>query len=167
MAWADRGHGLTLGTSQATTSGTLIDFTGIPSWAKRITVMFNGVSTSGTNGIIVQLGTSGGVITSGYSGYSTNFGSSNNAIVAVTTGLPLNGNSVAANNYYATCTVYNYGANQWLSNAVCPGGATVSNGSSIAGGSITLSGTLTTVRITTVNGTDTFDAGSVNIIYEG
>jgi hypothetical protein len=34
-------------------------------------------------------------------------------------------------------------------------------------GSVTLSATLDRIRITTVNGTDTFDAGSINIAYEG
>ena len=34
------------------------------------------------------------------------------------------------------------------------------------GGSVTLSGALDRVVLTTVGGTDTFDAGSVNIIYE-
>jgi hypothetical protein len=34
-------------------------------------------------------------------------------------------------------------------------------------GHVSLSGALDRIRLTTVNGTDTFDAGSVNIIYEG
>ena len=47
---------LVSGTAVASTSGTSIDFTGIPSWVKRITVMFNGVSTSGTSFKQIQIG---------------------------------------------------------------------------------------------------------------
>jgi len=61
---------LVSGTSQASTSGTSIDFTGIPSWVKRITVMFNGVSTNGTSNKQIQLGDSGGFETTGYLGAS-------------------------------------------------------------------------------------------------
>ena len=59
-------NGLQSSTAQATTSGTSITFTGIPSWVKRITVMFNGVSTSGTSPVQIQLG-AGSVTTTGYS----------------------------------------------------------------------------------------------------
>jgi hypothetical protein len=37
----------------------------------------------------------------------------------------------------------------------------------VVSGSKTLAGTLDRIRITTVNGTDTFDAGQINILYEG
>ena len=69
---------LTSGTAQASTSGTAIDFTGIPSWAKRITVMFNGVSTNGTSNPQIQLG-SGSPTTSGYTGYNARQGAAVNA----------------------------------------------------------------------------------------
>jgi hypothetical protein len=45
-------------------------------------------------------------------------------------------------------------------------GSPASNCCVFGGGSVTLSGTLDRVRITTVNGTDTFDAGTINILYE-
>ena len=61
---------ITSGTSQASTSGTSIDFTGIPSWVKRITVMFNGVSTNGTSNPLIQIGDSSGVAITGYSASS-------------------------------------------------------------------------------------------------
>jgi hypothetical protein len=59
---------ITAGTAVASTSGTSIDFTSIPSWVKRITVMIAGVSTNGSSIIQIQLGDSGGVETSGYTG---------------------------------------------------------------------------------------------------
>jgi len=52
------------GTAVASTSGTSIDFTSIPSWVKRVTVMFAGVSTNGTGSYLIQIGDSGGIETS-------------------------------------------------------------------------------------------------------
>ena len=66
---AYQGGVLTSGTAVASTSGTSITFSSIPSWAKRVTVMFNGVSTSGSSNIQVQLG-AGSTTTSGYTGGS-------------------------------------------------------------------------------------------------
>ncbi len=156
-------------TAQASTSGTSIDFTGIPSWVKRITVMFNGVSTSGTSAIIVQLGTGNTptYTTSGYVSYGTNHASSSNTITTVTTGLPFSGIAVAANTYTATNTITTYGTNNWMGVAIGSGGpSTVGNGTGYGSGYIALGAVLTALRITTVNGTDTFDAGSINIMWE-
>jgi len=80
-------NGLQTGTA-VTASGTSIDFTGIPSWVKRITVMFDGVSVSGTSRVMVQLGDSGGVETTGYTG-AINEG------VTFTTGFLLAGTAAA------------------------------------------------------------------------
>lgn len=151
-------------------SGTSVDFTGIPSWAKRITVMLIGVSTSGTSAIIVQLGTGATptYTTSGYVGYGTNAASSSNSITSVTAGLPFSGISVAGNTYTSSNTITSYGTNNWMGVAVGSGGATiVGNGTGYGSGYIALGSVLTAVRITTVNGTDTFDAGTINIMYEG
>jgi hypothetical protein len=152
------------GTSVASTSGTSIDFTSIPSWVKRITVMFNGVSTNGVTNILLQLGTSGGVQTSGYTGTSGYVGGT-----PVSTN-PTNGfslfNDTASDTRSGAITFsqLNASSNIW----VCCGfvGYTARTFNQLTSGSVTLSGTLTQVRITTVNGTDTFDAGSVNILYE-
>ncbi len=68
---ADVGESLIrLATQQATTSGTFKEFTGIPSWARRITLALWYVSTNGAANILVQLGTGGAPTTSGYAGYS-------------------------------------------------------------------------------------------------
>ena len=63
-------YGPVLGTSQ-TASGTQVDFTGIPTWAKKVTILFDGISLNGTAQLRVQLGDSGGIETSGYSGWVT------------------------------------------------------------------------------------------------
>ena len=156
---------LVQGTAVASTSGTSIDFTSIPSWVRRITVMFNGVSTSGTSNIQVQIG-AGSVTTSGY--VSSIIGGSTGNVLSGTTatsGFLCVQQLVASylNNGQVVITSAN--TNLWVASSVM---TTSTTGSGvIGGGSITLGGTLDRVRITTVNGTDTFDAGTINILYEG
>ena len=137
-------------------NGTSVDFTGIPSWAKKITVMFNGVSTNSTSLTIIQLITSGGATTSGY------FGSVGSSL---TNGLPTSGNASSSEARYGATSIINLSGNSWVASAAygISGGAAGYGG----GGSVTLSSALTGVRITTVNGTDTFDAGQINILVEG
>jgi len=153
----------TRATAVASTSGTSIDFTGLPSWIKRITVMYAGVSTNGTSTLILQLGTSSGVVTSGYVGAM----SYDAGRAIYTTGIGIHNNASASGIGNGTTQVSLLGSNTWVGSGTvgCTGagtGETYSSGSYIA-----LGGTLDRVRITTVGGTDTFDAGSVNILYEG
>jgi hypothetical protein len=153
--------GITSGTAVASTSGTSIDFTGIPSWVKRITVMFSAVSTSGTSIPQIQIG-SGSALTSGYAG-QTWTGNTNNS--AHSTGFLIAGVWGATYAAYGHAVLTNISGNIWVFSTA--NAATSSGSSSVGGGgNTTLSGTLDRVRITTVNGTDTFDAGSVNILYE-
>jgi hypothetical protein len=150
---------LTLDTAKASTSGTSIDFTGIPTYAKRITVMLNGVSTSGTSNLIFQVG-AGSFTTSGYTGASKQ---TNNASgVNSTTGFSVTEAMIAANTYQVYVLITNITDNTWVSSGQAAYGVLTSTGN----GSVALGGTLDRVRITTVNGTDTFDAGSINIMYE-
>ena len=151
---------LVQGTAVASTSGTSIDFTGIPSWAKNIRVIFNGVSTSGTSNWLVQIGTSGGFVSTGYSSGA----SSGAASVATTTStagfnIRVGGASDTVN---GIMTIANINSTNWVSSHSAGGNAFWAGG-----GNLSLGGTLDRVRITTVNGTDTFDAGTINIIYEG
>ena len=155
----------TLGTAVASTSGTSIDFTSIPSWVKRITVMFQGVSTSGTSLPIIQLGTgSTTYTTSGYVG-STTDASTTVSTVAHNTGVPLQGAGAAATVMQGAVVISNITGNVWASFGVI--GRSNAANTTMIGGTISLAAALTAVRITTVNGTDTFDAGSINILYEG
>ena len=150
------------GTAVASTSGTSIDFTSIPSWAKRITVMFSGVSTNGTSAIQVQLGDAGGVETTGYAS-STWTANTNNA--NFTSGFAIRTSNVATilNSGHVILTLV--GSNTWVASGVM--GRTDAADTSVYGGNKTLSDTLDRIRITTVNGTDTFDAGTINIMWEG
>ena len=163
LSFADRGR-MTLATAQNSTSGTSIDFTSIPSWVKRITVMFNGVSTNGTSNPLVQLGDSGGIETTGYvsTGITVNNVSStggNNS----TAGFIL-GSTAASSLISGQMIITTLGSNLWVSSHTC---SQLTTNALFGGGNKTLSDTLDRVRITTVNGTDTFDAGSINILYEG
>lgn len=162
---AGRASALVSGTAVASTSGTSIDFTGIPSWVKRITVMLKGVSTSSTSPPQIQIG-SGSVTTSGYLGSSTI--TTNITVSALfTTGF---GIGVNTSNWASVVVVHGaivltlQTGNNW----VCAGSVGRSDTASTysTNGSCVLSGTLDRVRITTVNGTDTFTAGSINILYE-
>lgn len=152
---------LVSGTAVASTSGTSIDFTGIPSWVKRITVMFSGVSTNGTSPVQVQLGDSGGVETTGYltATWTANTNNTN-----YTSGFVLRIGSTASMTQSGHLVLTLVGSNSWVGSGISA--RTDAADSSIYGGNKTLSDTLDRVRITTVNGTDTFDAGSINILYE-
>jgi len=149
------------GTVQATTSGTSITFTGIPSWVKRITVMFQGVSTSGTSSYLIQIG-SGSVTNTGYLGASAITGGSV-AGANYTTGFGIY-STASTQIYYGQMTIVLISGNSYVSSHAL--GRSDSNYIVTGGSAVTLSGALDRVVLTTVNGTDTFDAGSVNILYE-
>lgn len=157
---------LVSGTAVASTSGTSIDFTGIPSWVKRITVMLQGVSTNGTSTIQVQIG-SGSVTTTGYLGAGCFVqNASTTGASTLTSGFVLSMNVAAVTVIHgiASIALLNSSTNLWAfsANVARSDTASVISGA----GSIALAGVLDRVRITTVNGTDAFDAGSINILYE-
>jgi hypothetical protein len=147
---------------------TSIDFTGIPSWVKRITVMFSGVSTSGTSSFLIQLGDSGGVEITGYTSSASRISATVLSQNSTAGFILLGGAATAASTYSASYSISLLSTNLWcLQGTMSDTGNTTTQ---IAAGSKTLSDTLTQVRITTVNGTDTFDttpsAGTINILYE-
>jgi hypothetical protein len=146
-------------TAQSAT-GTSVTFTDIPSWVKRITVMFQGVSTSGTSNPQVQLGDVGGVETSGYLGTAE----ANGFSVNHSSGWTFDQSHAAASVQHGSLLISLVGSNIW----VMQGMVSRSDSNTICrtSGSKTLSDTLTQIRITTVNGTDTFDAGTINVMYE-
>jgi hypothetical protein len=143
-----------------TATGTSVDFTDIPSWVKRITVMFSGVSTNGTSVIQIQLGDSGGVETTGYSSGAQN---GINTPAFFSSGFAIESGGVAAWTRGGQIVISLVGSNTWVySSGITATSAQILFGSGVK----TLSDTLTQIRITTVNGTDTFDAGTINILYE-
>lgn len=161
------GGSLTLATAQ-TATGTAVDFTGIPSWAKRITVMLNAVSTNGSSFFALRVGTSSGVATTGYAGgvgeiYTVNNILTNGSVteIALQASAP-----AAADTYNGVVTIVNLSGNIWSYAGNIYRSAATSRSATTAG-TVTLSTTLDRVRLTTTGGTDTFDAGTINISFEG
>ena len=163
--------GITSGTAQASTSGSSINFTGIPSWVKRITVMLNGVSTNGTSFYAVRVRVGGSPVSTNYSGaVGSIFETENIAINSSTTEIPIQALAPVAGSSMTgvlTLTKMNETGPVWAYSGTMytPGGA-VSLMSYIAG-IVTLSGAVDGIQITTTGGLNTFDAGSINIMYEG
>ena len=152
--------GIQRGTA-VTASGTSVDFTSIPSWVRRITVMFSVVSTNGSSNFQIQIG-SGSVITSGYVSRFSSVTTGINATSSGTTGILFaNTGSTLNHNGWVQFTLVT--GNTWVA-----GGVLGSNFPAViwTSGEITLGGTLDRLRVTTVNGTDTFDAGTINILFE-
>jgi hypothetical protein len=163
LSFASRSR-LESGTSVASTSGTSIDFTGLPSWVKRVTVMLSGVSTNGTSDLLIQLGDSGGFETTGYTS-SSMAGSSTVINADSTAGFIIQSASTAAFVLSGNMIINLLSGNSWVQSHVVDRSDTPAIRA--GGGSKTLSATLDRLRITTVGGTNTFDAGSINIMYEG
>jgi hypothetical protein len=160
-----QGGSITSGTAVASTSGTSIDFTGIPSWVKRVTVMFNNVSLSGTATLLFQIG-AGSIANTGYAGNSSYSTGASGAGISSTSGFPINNTALAVETVSGTAifSLLNSSTGFWVMQFV--GNLGTAGYFVIGSGSKTLSGTLDRVRLTTSNGTDTFDAGSINILYE-
>jgi hypothetical protein len=161
---------LTASTAVTCAGQTSIDFTSIPSWAKRITVMLNGVSTSGTSPIVARIG-SGSVDATGYAATNAAIISTACYCTTFTTcfGLSADASVMAASNLLqGIVTLANVSSNIWVISGVV--GTSSQSIQYYVSGSKSLSGVLDRIRITTVNGTDTFDttpsAGSINILYE-
>ena len=152
------------GTAVASTSGTGIDFTDIPSTAKRITVMFNGVSTSGTSQPMFQLGDAGGVETTGYVTCTSSVTTAINIATAYTNGWQLfSSNAARLIQGNIVFVLIDSATNTWSGSGIFGNDTPAVIWTS---GTKPLSATLDRVRITTAGGTDTFDAGSINILYE-
>jgi hypothetical protein len=159
------------GTAVTCAGQTSIDYTNLPAWVKKITVMFNAVSTSGTSITQIQLGTGGTptYTTTGYLSAGSTVFAGTTSTVNSTTGLLIAGSAGAADLRSGAYVLTNFSGNAW----VMQGTSALSSGAfnGVGAGYISLGAALTAVRITTVNGTDTFDttpsAGSINILYEG
>jgi hypothetical protein len=160
VAGQDYGQ-LTLATAQ-TASGTSVDFTSIPSYVKRITVMFNGVSTNSTSNIIVQIG-AGSITSSGYASTNGTISSNTNFVANnQTSGFYIGNGDSAGNLASGILTIAYLGSNIWVASG------TLKNSTDRAGycaGDVTIIGTIDRLRVTTT-GSNTFDAGTINISYE-
>lgn len=160
---------LTSGTAITLTTQTAPEFTSLPSWIKRIVIMFSGVSTNGTSNLLIRLGTSGGIQTSTYTGRTIGGQITMNSALDWTNGVEIqHGSIVLTTDVLGGSIVFNLlnaSTNVWaVSGSVSRSSSPTS--SSFQAGVVTLSSTMTTLRLTTANGTDQFDAGTINILYE-
>jgi hypothetical protein len=153
------------GTAVASTSGVSIAFTSLPTWVRKLTIVLSGVSTNGTADILLRLST-GGVFAS--SGYVSNMqvlqGGTSSSGVNNTVGFVISQGSTSVITT-GTYQFINNAGNGWIGTGVFAYEHAVVG--AFGAGRVTLGGTLDGIQIVTANGSDTFDAGSVNIIYEG
>ena len=153
---------ITLGTS-VSASGTSVDFTGIPSWVNEVCMLLSGVSTNGTSHVIIQLGSTS-IQTSGYLGAGSNY-IGTPAVINITNGLGIEDDSSrdAAKVRHGIATFKRITGNSWV--GTWTGAYSDNNEMSMGATSVSLSGTLDRIRITTSGGVNTFDAGTINIQY--
>lgn len=156
----------TLGSALLSTTGTAIDFTPIPSWVKVISISFNEVSTNGTSNYLVQLG-SGSIQTTGYKAFGIVAGGANVASGTTSTAGMVISSGQASNLFYGQMTLCLVSGNTWVSSHTLGLNQAGTYYAVSGGGNVSLVGALDRLRITTANGTDVFDAGSINIQYEG
>ena len=151
-------------------SSTAVDFNGangIPSWAKRVTLMLDQVGTTSTGVPMIRLGTTSGVENSSYSSILSNTTASAIATkLSSTTGFEIIAAGLSTNRIAGQYVLNNFEGNVWIITGSMQPGTTVVGQQFIAGRK-TLASTLTRLQVTTTGGTDTFNAGSINIMYEG
>ena len=158
-------NGTTVSAEQATTSGTSIDFTGIPPGVKRVTLLGHSVSGSGTDEFMVQLGDSGGIETSGYLGRYGRISGTGAATEGSTAGLIMFNDAAALlNEIVVQLWLQDATNNTWASAHVITVQSTTIM--SWGGGTKSLDGTLDRIRLTHVSGSDTFDAGAASIQFD-
>lgn len=161
---AGKNSAITADTAKASTSGTSIDFTGIPSWVKRVTVMFSEVTTNGGSNLLVQLGTSSGFEITNYISTSGTVVNTGVDATSATSGFNMRKNDNQTLQFFSGhMVITNITSNSWVSSH---NGKTNTARWIGGGGSKTLAATFDRLRITTVNGTDAFNGGTINILYE-
>lgn len=147
-----------------TASGTSVEFTGIPSWVKRITIIMRQVSLAASGTVRFRVGTSSGLVTTGYStgnsGYAT---TPTISVTTITDGLGGFGTNDGTTTVVGSIVFMLLDTNTWVSNGMFfRGNDNIMNSSQ---GHIALGGTLD--RVAVVATTSTFDAGTINVLYEG
>lgn len=161
-------NGRMLLTGLATPTGAYHDITGIPSWAKRITININALSTNGSAYVMFQAGcaATGMKLDTGYAaagGFLNN--AQTNNVANGNTGVPLSNNNSAADVRYGQMVFTLVSGNTWVATGLT--GLTNAASIGVGGGGFTLNGALDRIRITTSNGTDVFNNGNLSLLIEG
>jgi hypothetical protein len=151
-----------------TLSGTLCSWLAVPAGVSRVTITLSGVSTNGTSPVILQLGDTGGWVTTGYTGGVTRTvgAALNGANYTNASGIYLDDASAATYVRHGQISLIRNGlaSNVWVASFVL--GDSGFGGAEYGGASITVPSELTQIRLSTVGGVDTFDAGSASVLYE-
>lgn len=154
---------ITSDTMQATSSGTSFSFTGIPSTVKRITVMFQAVSLSGTDALLVQAIVGGSPVTSGYTATCVHVNTSSTTTGGSSTaGFNISQGGSAASTFSGSMVLTRLTGNTWVESY---SGKASTTAASVGGGDVDLAGGLDGIKIL-ATGANTFDGGYVNIMYE-
>jgi hypothetical protein len=148
------------GTAITLTNQTAPEFTSIPSWVKRITLQFSAVSSNGSSVYLVQIG-SGSFSTSGYASASLRADASGNGFSSSTSGFVIS-SATAANSVSGIMTLTALSSTVWVASHSLNMGSQITTGGGTSG---TLSGALDRIRLF-IDGTQFFDAGTINILYE-
>lgn len=146
-------------------SSTSVDFTSLPAGVKRITVGLSEISTNGSALILIQIGDAGGVETTGYASAAASSGGGGGVTSTAGFLLTPSGDGAHAISGVVTLMLVDSATNTW-SAGLGIAGHTGSLNPVFGGGVKSLSAALDRVRLTTSNGSDTFDGGKINIIYE-
>jgi hypothetical protein len=146
--------------TKVTASGTAVDFTGLPTGLKQIQIIINGISTDGTEELLLQIGDSTAIETTGYVGVV----SDGDTAFSSTTGWLLAHTGIENNNWNGIVHLLNLDSNNWLISATLARKGT--DELNMAGGRKTITGgELARIRITSTGTPDDFDGGGINLQF--
>ena len=156
--------GFTLASPQATTSGSAFTFGSIPAGVSLILINFTGVSLAGTDKLLITIGDGGGLETSGYISTALSENGGTPTVVNSTAGFIMNDIRNAASIVSGTMTLAlsNASTYSWIESHMAKGSTSAS---CTGGGQKSLSAELTQLQVTRT-GSDAFDAGAINIMYQ-
>jgi hypothetical protein len=149
--------------SSTTASGNIVEFTGVPSWVRKIIVAIANASTTSQGSYDLQLGHSGGYETTGYTGISTAItGTNQSSNATLSSSFSAGGQTNGSQTRRGSFELVNVSGNIWQCGGIFS--TTPDNHLRIFSGHKTLSGTLDRVRVI-LGSSDTFDAGNISIMY--
>lgn len=145
------------------------DGTGIPSWAKKITVSIVDVSTSGTSSKLVRLGVGGVSQATGYKGVIGFIGTTANTTTSAQSSIGAQfGAGTSSSSFQGSVEFTKISDTLWAWRGIVSDFQSgTANSPAMTSGSVVTSDVVDSLFVTNANGTDNFDAGSVSILVEG
>lgn len=145
----------------ATTSGTAIDFTSLPTGISELELWFDGASRNSTSSEgLIQIGSGGSPKTTGYDSGAGASGNSSEDLVS-TAGFIIGYPASSSAGLHGKLQLHHFGSDRWVASysAHQSGGE-----ATIGGGGVTLAGTLDNLRFTTTLGS-TLNGGQIRLRY--